>query len=1035
MSGIFDDAGTPPRRGATAQQRPAPSGRSRALLGTAAVLVVGFFLLSAFTDVWTDRLWFDNLGYAQVFNKVLGTRVLLFVLFGGLMGGFVALNVVIAFRRRPAFGPGPGDPSIERYRDALDPLRRWVVVATAALLALIGGGSASGQWRSFLLWRHGQSFGTDDPYFKKDIGFFVFDLPWWHYVVNFALMTVVLGLVAALLVHYLFGGIRLQSRGDKLSSEAQAQLSVLLGLFVLVKAVDYYLDRYDLTTDQGRRFTGMNYTAFHAVLPSKTILTYIAVICALLFFANVLRRTWLLPTVGLGLLVLSAVLLGALWPGIVWQFQVRPSEPDKEQEFLARNIEATRSAYDVENVDEQPYNAALSVDEEAVQANTESLRGVRLIDPARTSQAFEQLQQVRGYYSVAPVLDVDRYEINGTTRDVVLGVRELDQSGLVDDQRGWANEHTVYTHGFGVIAAYGNNRDAEGDAPPSADAPPPWAEEDLPPKGQLSELTETGYEPRIYFGEKSPTYSIVGKPDDGGDVELDIPEEEAADGQRGNNTYDGDDGVPVGGVFNKALYALKFGEPNILLSNRVNENSKILYERHPRERVEKVAPWLTVDQDPYPAVVDGKVVWILDGYTMTDRYPNAERESLEEMTTDALAPVTSYVTLPTDQINYMRNSVKAVVDAYDGSVTLYQWEEDPIVDAWSEAFPEVVQPRTAISDSLMEHLRYPEDMFKVQRHILATYHVTEPQDFFKGTDFWKVPEDPADPANKQPPYRLSVQLPPAEPVAETISPAEGSEDAEEAAAEAAAEEDADTAAAAVPQGSPKFSLTSVYVPTGKSNMASFISVDSEPTAEGYGRIRILRLPDTTQVPGPSQIANTFAADDAIQTQLLPIQQNSRVLYGNLLTLPVGGGLLYVQPVYALREVGEGSYPVLRFVLASFGENAGYGRTLNEALDDVLGTGAFTEPGIDPGAGGPGGPGDDPATGTPAEVLDLLRQADAKYAAAQEALVAQDLVEYARLSQEAQQLVEQALAAAEAADASAGGTPDDGAGDGSGDDTE
>ena len=1046
MSGLFDDAGTPPRRGSTAQARPPATGRSRALLGTAAVLVVGFFLLSAFADVWTDRLWFASVDYAGVFNKVLGTRVLLFLVFGALMGGFVALNVVVAFRRRPVFRPVPNDAGLDRYRDALDPLRTWVVVATGALLGLIGGGSAAGQWRSFLLWRHGQEFGTDDPYFKKDLGFFVFDLPWWHYVVNFGLMTIVLGLVAAVVVHYLFGGIRLQSRGDKLSSEAQVQLSVLLGLFVLVKAVDYWLDRYDLTTDQGRRFTGINYTAYNAVLPSKTILTYIAVICAVLFFANVFRKTWLLPTIGLGLLVLSAVLLGALWPGIVWQFQVRPSEPDKEQDFIARNIEATRAAYDVEDVEEQPYNASVRVTEEAVQRNTASLRGVRLIDPARTSDAFEQLQQVRGYYSVADVLDVDRYQIEGTSRDVVLGVRELDQSGLVDDQRGWNNERTVYTHGFGVIAAYGNNRDADGNAPASADAEPPWAEEDVPPRGELSNLTEDGYEPRIYFGEKSPTYSIVGRPDDGEDVELDIPEEASASGERGTNTYDGADGVEIGGVFNKALYALKYGEPNILLSSRVNENSKILYERNPRERVEKVAPWLTVDQDPYPAVVDGKVLWILDGYTTTDRYPNAERESFEEMTTDALAPITSYVTLPTDQINYMRNSVKAVVDAYDGSVTLYQWQDDPILDAWSEAFPGVVEPREAIEDTpgLMEHLRYPEDMFKVQRHILATYHVTDPQDFFKGTDFWKVPEDPADPANKQPPYRLSVQLPaPAESGSdgsaestdesteasgstdtgssggsgETIGPADGAETDEGAGTTAAVTEDA----------APTFALTSVYVPTGRNNLASFVSVDSEPTDDGYGRIRILRLPDNTQVQGPSQIANTFAADDAIQTQLLPIEQNSRVLYGNLLTLPVGGGLLYVQPVYALRESGQGAYPVLRYVLASFGQNAGYGRTLNEALDDVLDTGAFTEPGNDPGAGQPTG--GEPTTGTPDDVLDLLRQADAAFADAQEALQTGDTVRWARLTRQAEGLVQRALEAAEAgaADGSA-----DGGGGGTGD---
>jgi hypothetical protein len=873
-------------------------------------------------------------------------------------------------------------------------MRKWVVIAVALLLALIAGGSASGQWRSFLLWRHRKTFGVEDPYFEKDVGFFVFSLPWFHYVVNFALMTIVLALIGAVIVHYLFGGIRLQARGDKVAGAAQVQFSVLLGLFVLVKAVDYWLDRFDLTTDQGRTFTGVNYTASNAVLPSKNILMYIAIICAVLFFANIFRRTWLLPSVGLGLLVLSAVLLGALWPGIVWQFQVRPSEPDKEEQFLAVNIEATREAFDIADVQEQRYDATVNVTQDQLRESADSLPGIRLIDPSRMSQAFEQLQQVRGYYSVAEVLDVDRYEVDGETRDIVLGVRELDQAGLVEDQRNWANEHTVYTHGFGVIAAFGNNRTAEGSAP--LDDQPPWAEEDIPPEGELTEMAEEEvgeqYEPRIYFGEKSPTYSIVGQPEGGTPVELDIPEPSA--GESGTTTYTGP-GVDVGGLFNKLLYAIKFGEPNILLSSRVNDESKILYERHPRERVEKIAPWLTVDGDPYPAVVGDRVLWVLDGYTTTDRYPNAERESFQEMISDALTPTTSYVTLPTDQINYVRNSVKATVDAYTGEVKLYAWDEDPMLEAWSEIFPDVVLPKDEIPDDLMEHLRYPEDLFKMQRYMLAQYHITSPQDFYEGNDRWEVPEDPADQTSKQPPYRLSVQMPAVE------------------------QEDGD--GSDLPPEAPVFSLTSVFVPTNKSNLASFMAVDSEATSDDYGQIRILRLPGTTQVQGPSQIANTFAADERIQTELLPIKQNSEILYGNLLTLPVGGGLLYVQPIYALRESGQGAYPVLQFVLASFGKDAGYGTSLTEAINDVLQSGTITEPDTepepDPGGGegngekDPNGP-DDP--GTPPDVLDLLQQADQKYAEADAAAKAGNQVKWARLISEAEELVRQALEAAEQA---------------------
>jgi uncharacterized protein len=995
VSGLFPDDGgnPPPPQRPTTQVRPQ---RRRALLVTGGIMLFFFFMLSAFTGIWTDRLWFRSIGYGEVFTVTILTKTSLFVVFGLVFAAVVLANVWLAYRHRPVFRPRAAEMNVEQYREAIYPIRRLLMAVLGVLLLAVAGGSASGQWRAFLLWWNRQSFDRADPYFGRDIGWFVFSLPWWHYVVDFLMMAFVMGLIAAILTHYLYGGIRLQSPlGQRVSPAAQVQFSVLLGLFVLAKAADYWLDRFDLSTDQGRRFTGVNYTAFNAVLPAKNILMFIALICAVLFFANIVRRTWMLPTVGLGLLVLSAVLLGAVWPGLMWQFQVKPSEPDKEESFLAKNISATREAFGVEESEVQAYDATVNVTSDQLQASAESLPGIRLIDPARMNQAFNQLQQVRGYYSVAPVLDVDRYDIGGEIRDVVLGVRELDQAGLNADQRNWANEHTVYTHGFGIIAAYGNNRTADNQAPPVGE--PPWAEENLPPQGDLSNLSEDGYEGRIYFGEKSPTYSIVGKPEGGSDVELDIPEEIASD--EGNTTYSGEDGVAVGNIFNKVLYALKFGETNILLSNRVNENSKILYVREPRERVQKVAPWLTVDGDPYPAVVDGRVKWILDGYTTTDRYPNSERDSFEEMISDALTPTTMYATLPTDQINYMRNSVKVTVDAYDGTVELFEWEQDPILDAWRAVFPDVVKERDEMSEELLDHLRYPEDMFKVQRSILASYHVTQAQDFYKGTDLWKVPEDAADTTSKQPPYRLSVQLP--ERGKKSLTESEGEEGNAEEEAEAA-------------PPSPVFSLTSVYTPNNRENLASFIAVNSDATDPDYGEIRILRLPDDSAVQGPSQIANTFAADERIQTELLPIRNNSQVRYGNLLTLPVGGGLLYVQPVYALREAGEGTYPVLRFVLASFGKEAGYGTNLTEALEDVLrnagNEGTVDVPGEErgdqqrpPQQQEPTGPG-----GADGEVLDLLERADEAFAQAEAALRRGDTVAWARNTQRAQSLVSQAL---------------------------
>ena len=972
MSGFFDDGPVQqPRRPAAAAATPQ---RSRALIGTAVILVAGFFLASIFTGIWTDRLWFRSLGYSDVFTKVLGTRVLLFVVFGLLLGAVVAANIVVAYKVRPMFRPASQEQvNLDRYREVIEPLRRWLLIGIALVLALFAGSSGAGQWRQFLLWRNREPFGTKDPYFNRDVGFFVFELPWLHYLVDFAMAVTVLSLIAAALVHYLFGGIRLQSRTDKLTGAAQVHISVLLGLFVLFKAADYWLDRFDLATATGRLFTGVGYTDYHAVLPSKNILMFIALICALLFFANVLRRTWMLPSVGLALLVLSAILLGAVWPGIVQQFQVNPSEPDRERPYIERNIESTRAAYDVADSEVIDYDAKLALSEEELSADTQSIPGTRLLDPNLVSDSFEQLQQVRGYYSVANVLDVDRYPVNGVTRDMVLAVRELEQSGLDEGQRNWANLHTVYTHGYGLVAAYGNQRDAENNPVIDNEGKPIWAEQDIPPKGDLTEMFEGGYEPRIYFGENSPSYSIVGKPDVGGkDVELDIPEGTGGE-QSTTNTYAGDAGVPVGGIFNKLLYAIKFSEPNFVLSSRVNENSRVLYDRTPRERVQKVAPWLTVDGDVYPAVVDGRVVWIVDGYTTTDHYPNAEKDSLSDMTSDSLQPRTAYATLPTDEINYMRNSVKAVVDAYDGNVTLYEWDRDPILDAWAKAFPGVVRAKSEISAELLDHMRYPEDLFKVQRKVLAKYHVTDPKTFYEGSDAWKVPEDPENKTQSQPPYRLSVKTP------------SGNDE-------------------------PVFSLTSVYVPQERQNLASFISVDADAAREDYGQIRILRLPSNTQVPGPSQIANQFASDQEIQDKLLAFTRtNSKALFGNLLTLPAGDGLLYIQPLYTLRQAGEGRYPVLRYVLVSFGEDVGIGSTLTAALDDVLGITTpegSIEPGTPPEETPPGTGGEVPTT-----VRALLEEAEVKFAEAETALQQGDLAGYAAATEEARALVQQALDAA------------------------
>jgi len=989
VSDVFDGGdgrGRPQQRAASDV---VPPRRSRALLITAAVLIVGFFVLTTFAAIWTDRQWFAAVDYPRVFSTMFWTRVGLFVAFAALMGLFVGVNMALAYRFRPMFRvPSPEQTGLDRYRAAITPIRVWLVVGVSVLLGLFAGTSSTGQWRAFMLWRNGGSFGDTDPYFDRDIGFYVFDLNWYHYLVDSLMAFAVVALLMAALVHYLYGGIQLQGQHDRLTGAAQVQLSVLLGLFVLAKAVDYWLDRFDLVTDSGGLITGMTYTGQNAVLPGKNILMGIAVICAVLFFLNVWRRTWMLPSVGLALLVLSAVLIGMIWPTIVQQFRVKPSEADREAPYIKENIESTRAAYDLEDIEVEPFSSQLTADGKLGELEQQTA-SVPLVDPLVVNRTFEQVQQVRAYYSVADVLDVDRYDIDGTERALVLGVRELDQSGIAEGDRNWNNLHTVYTHGNGMIAAYANQR-GEDDSTETSDLQ--WAEGQQADENALSELDPEGYESRVYFGEMSPSYSVVGKAGEGSsDVELDLGNAANADeGQ--TTTYDGKGGVPVDNLFSELMYAVRFGEPNFLLSGRVHENSKVLYHRAPDERVERVAPWLTVDRDPFPAVVDGRIVWILDGYTTTDRFPQAEAESLETMTDDALSQDDPFGTLPTDEVNYVRNAVKATVDAYDGTVNLYAWDEDdPMLEAWRGAFPGTVQDREDIPDELLQHMRYPEDLFKVQRYQFARYHVTDAGEFYQGNDRWEVPEDPYAEDRYQPPYRLFVDDP-------------------------------------TTPGDQTWSLTSTFTPYTKNNLAAFLSVNSDATSEDYGRMRALQLPNE-QTPGPGLIANEMASSDNVRRELQAFNIGETTPnFGNLLTLPVNEGLMYVQPVYATRQLSEASYPILQFVIVSYGNEVGIGDSLVEALADVLGVDpdSVTEP-PPPSDGGDGGNQPPPNQSPEEQIASLLRQAQAAFDAADAAYRRGDPVAAAEQQERARRFIDQAVALSEEVDGASGASASQGSG--------
>ncbi len=938
--------------------RPRRSRRARILLLGILGVVAAFFLVTMFASIYTDRLWYGSVGYTSVYDTMLWTRVGLFVGFGLLMGGAVAANMVIAYRARPFHRPdSPEQTGLDRYRDAVAPIRILLVVSVATVIGLFGGVAANGKWRTFLLWANRESFHVSDPYFHKDVGFYVFTLPWLHFLVGFVIAVLVLSTLCSVVVHYLYGGIRLQGTTDRMSTTATIQLSVLVGLALLAKAFGYWLDRYDLVTGSGRLVTGMGYTDAHAVLPARNILVWVALICAVLFFLTAWRRTWLLPGVGISLLVVTSILLGLIWPAFVQHFQVDPSQPNKEAQYIQANIEATQAAYDLrafKTVTPQAGKATAATVQNLIDQTT----SVPVVDPELISRAFEQTQQVASYYSVPPVLDVDHYPIDGTDRALVLGVRELDQSGITPGQQSWSNLHTVYTHGNGIIAAFANQRPAN-DSTESSQVQ--WAQGQDPGQNALERSTGP-FESRIYFGEGNQNYSIVGHTSGSTNAELDL----TANGTKSTTTYAGGGGVAVGSFFRKLMYAVKFGDSNFLLSSRIGSDSRVLYYRNPAQRVEKVAPWLTLDSDVYPAVVGGRILWIVDGYTTTDHYPQAQRDSFSTMTSDSLSQPPGVRTLPTDQINYMRNAVKATVDAYTGQVKLYAWDEsDPILKAWRSAFPHTVLGKSQIPTDLLPHLRYPEDMFKVQRYQYARYHVTDANDFYQANNQWQVSEDPRPSVtNKfQTPIRMF-----------TTDPSTGQQ---------------------------TWSLTSNFVPRNKSNLVGFVAADSDATSSDYGKI-LVEQPPNQNVPGPGQAFSNLISDPRITRKTQSFRLGDATpQYGNVITVPVGSGVMYVVPVYATRLLSDSaSYLTLRYVMVSYGSKVGIGDTLVNAITDMAGSA--------PPPHQPQGGGHQPAKGAQAKARTLLHQAQQDFAAANRAIAHGDFAAYVRLNHRASVEVAKAL---------------------------
>lgn len=881
----------------------------------AAIIAVLLFFGPMLVGMYTDWRWFGSIDYRSVFTTAIIARIVLFIIFGLVAAAVVWAAGFFAWRGRPdSLDMGDLNSPVYQYRQSIEKSMGVLFKVIPAIVGIIAGFIGQSHWRDVMLFLNGQDFGVQDPQFHHDLGFYAFSLPVLQMVVSTLSILFVLAFLIALFGHYILGGIRIGNKAagvrGSISRAARLQLAITAGLWMVAQVAGYWLERYGLLYSEHDLFTGGSYTDIHAYLPAKIILMIIGVFVAIALFMAIVIKDLRIPGLAVVLMLASSLIIGQAWPLLMERFSVQPNRQAKENESIARNIEATRYAYGLtdDHVDYKENWGGDDVSDDKVASDNATINNLRLLDPEILSPTFTQMQQLKNFYGFPETLSMDRYEIDGKMRDFVVAARELDPNELRENQSDWINRHTVYTHGNGFVAAQANTVDEVArDAGSARGGYPIFTVSDLQTQAGESEgegetqdaeksLGIKVDQPRIYYGPVIASaadnldYAITGttgeKP-----VEYDTDST--------NYTYDGEGGVEIGNLFDRTMYAAKYRELNFLLSDRVGSESKLLYDRDPRERVEKVAPWLTTDSATYPAVIDGHLKWIVDGYTTLDSLPYSQRASLSDATQDALNPDGTTQRLVNDQVGYIRNSVKATVDAYDGSVDLYEFDkEDPVLKAWEGVFPDVVKPESEISDELREHFRYPEDMFKVQRDLLARYHVDDPNVFFNNDAFWSVPNDPTAEESRdlnQPPYYVMAADP------ET--------------------------------GKPSFQLTTSYRGLNREFLSAHMAVSSDP--DTYGDITVRVLPTNTQTQGPKQAQDAMMSSDQVARDRTLWEGTNDLHNGNLLALPVGGGeILYLEPIYSQRKDQASAFPKLLRVLVSYKGRVGYAPTIGDALEQV-----------------------------------------------------------------------------------------------------
>jgi uncharacterized protein len=916
------------------------------LVGSLLLLVFGANRIAVFvSDLW----WFEERGYRDVFLTVLLTRYGIGATFTAALAIFIAVNLSIARRTRPFIIPTtPQQAQVQRVRDAVDPYLPWVIAAVSFLFALTSGAAVGAQWRTFLLFLNGEGVGIVDPLFDRDLGFWLFELPFWALIQSWLFTSLVLTIMLTAGAHYVLGAIRPESP-EKVTPPAKLHLTVLVALALGVRAWGYWLDRYELNFSQRGTVTGASFTDVNAELPALLLLIGVSIIAIVILFASLRRNGFLLPGAALGLLVVASIVLQGVYPAFVQRVRVDPQELAREREFIGRNLEATRRAFGLDEVVREPFAIRNDLDEQDVIDNDVTLRNVRLWDPAVLETTYAELQSLRPYYEFRNVA-IDRYFIDGELRQVMLATREL--SSLPPQADTWQNRHITFTHGFGIVASQVNTANAEGQ--------PVFISSNIPPVGD--EEVVPSVQPGIYFGATpSPEYSLVRTDAD----ELDFEEPETQ--QQVTTVYAGRGGVAIDSFARRVAFALRFADYNLVLTNLLNDESRILFNREVSERVQLVVPFLELDSEPYPVVIDGRVKWVVDAYTTSIAYPYSERRPLV-LGNRAVT------------VNYVRNSVKAVVDAFDGDVTLYVVDdEDPLVRAWGRAFPGLLQPFGAAPDEIVRHFRYPQDLFRLQSQLFRTYHIPEADAFYNRADAWDIPVDPASLANQggatalqqtagqRPlePYYLVMRLP--------------GEETEE------------------------FVLIQPYLAVSRPNMVAWLAGRSD--GEQLNSLFAVRFPSDQQVLGPLQAQARIEQDDEISAYItLRSRDGSNVIRGNMQVLPIADSILYVQPLFL--ENPQARIPELARVAVVMGERTAFDRTLSGALAQLLDIRIPDSLAGDEGTDvAPGAPDADES-----DALVLLERALEAFGRADTFLRAGDLAGYEREVLSARRLLERAFEA-------------------------